>query len=38
MTSLIATILPWAESTLKAPRHDTREIKFLKRCKVPVLN
>lgn len=25
MTSLIATMLPWADSTLKASEHDTRE-------------
>lgn len=30
MTSLIATVLPWADSTLKASEHDTREIIFTK--------
>ena len=38
MTSFIAIKLPWANSTLKLPEHDTGEITFLKRPKMPILN
>lgn len=38
MTSFIAIKLPRANSTLKLPEHDTREITFLKIPKMPILN
>lgn len=38
MTPLIAVKLPWANFTLKLPEHETQEIAFLKRSKIPCLN
>lgn len=36
--TLITIKVPWANSTLKLPEHETQEITFLKRPKMPIVN